>query len=181
MKIQKLLLFSFTLIFLSSCATTYHVTSDYESETIFNNYKSYAYLNHDHNFPLGANLINQQRIERAIEKELGDLGYQKSDEPELLISWFITVETVTRVDYYRDHYNRWQFFTYPSVYKYDEGTLVIDIIDKANRQVIWHGKTSDHVYEGMPNVDKKIKKAVNAIFKQYARDSKWKKREVAMN
>ena len=33
----------------------------------------------------------------------------------------------------------------------------------------------DHVYEGMPKVDKKIKRAVHAMFKQYAKDSKWKK------
>ncbi len=181
MKIQKILLFSFILILFSNCATTYHITSDYESETVFNNFKSYNYLNHDHNFPLGANLINQQRIEHAIESELGQLGYQKKDNPDLLVSWFITVKSVTRVDYYYDHYSRWRFFAYPSVYKYEEGTLVIDIIDKANNLVVWHGKTSDHVYEGMPNVDKKIKRAVNAIFKQYAKDSKWKKNGFAMN
>jgi Domain of unknown function (DUF4136) len=110
---------------------------------------------------------------------LADLGYQKKEEPDLLVSWFVTVKNVTEYDYYYNFYGRWRYPTYQTVYEYQEGTLVVDIINRASNQVVWHGKTSDRVYEGMPDVEKKINSAVNAMFKQYAKDSKWKKNDLA--
>jgi Domain of unknown function (DUF4136) len=86
---------------------------------------------------------------------------------------------VTEYDYYHDFYGRWRYPAYQTVYEYQEGTLVVDIINRTSNQVLWHGKTSDRVYEGMPDVEKKINKAINAMFKQYAKDSKWKKNDLA--
>lgn len=181
MKIQTILSITLVIFLIASCATTYQITSDYEKETVFNTFKTYNYLNHEHNFPLGANPINEQRIGRAIESELGNLGYKKSDDPDLLVSWFITVKNVKEVDYYHNWYGRWRYFPMVSVNEYQEGTLVVDLIDKKNNLVVWHGKTSDRVYEDMPDVEEKIKEAVGAMFKKYAKDTKWKKKDYALN
>ena len=51
---------------------------------------------------------------------------------------------------------RWQVLPYTMVHQYTEGTLVVDVIDRGENQVIWHGKTSDVAYEDMPDVEKKI-------------------------
>lgn len=48
-------------------------------------------------------------------------------------------------------------------------------------KVVWYGKTSDQVYEGMPNVERKINDAVNAMFKKYTKDRNRKKHRYAMN
>jgi len=168
-------------LLITSCGTTYHVTSDYQKGNDFQSYKSFNYLHHNHNFPLGANPINQQRIEAAIEREFKNLGQVKSDEPDLLVSWFIIIENVKDYHYYEQYYNRWLSIYLREPYEYTKGTLVIDIIDKEKDEVIWHGKTSDQVYEGMPNVEKKIKKAIRAMFKQYKEDAKKKTQDYALN
>jgi len=170
MNILKAFSLLFTIISISSCATIYHVTSDFEKNVDFADFKSYNILNHDHGFPQGANPINKQRIERAIHQEIGQY-LDKTEEPDLEVSWFVKVETVTDVDVYRSYYARWQVLPYMMVHQYTEGTLVIDVIDRSNNQVIWHGKTSDAVYKDMPKVEKKINRAVQAMVRQFAKDS----------
>ncbi len=181
MKITNSVLLILMTLFLSACGTTYYVTSDYAEGNNFQSYQSYNYMHHDHNFPLGANSINKQRIEAAIAREFNALGQVESETPDLLVSWFIIVEQVEDFHYYQQYYSRWLSLYIKEPYEYTKGTLVIDIIDKEQNKVVWHGKTSEQVYEGMPNVDKKIKRAVRAIFKQYAKDAKLGGLDYAMN
>ena len=157
---------------LASCNDSYRIASDYEKGVDFSSFKTYRILDHKHGFPIGANPINKQRINRAVENELKTLGYEKSDKPDLLVAWFVTVRNVKSVDVYRDYYRGWRYIQYADVYEYKEGTLVIDIIDRTNKQVVWHGKTSGQVYEDMPDVEGKINAAVKAMIKKYAKDAK---------
>ncbi len=174
MKVSNSIIIVLILFVLSGCTTNYWVISDYEREVDFNMYKTYEVYNHANGFPKGANPINKQRIERAIKKEMIELGYEASEEPDLLVSWYVTVEDKRVMDVYRDFYHRWAYYAV-NVYEYQEGTLVIDMIDRKKNEVVWHGKTSERVYEGMPNVDKKIKKAVQSMLEKYAKDVKLNK------
>ena len=96
----------------------------------------------------------------------------KLRHPDLLVAWFVKVETVRDIDIYGDYYGRWRYFHHTNVSTYKEGSLVIDIIDRVNNQVVWHGKTSEIVYENMPNVEEKINSAVNAMFKRFVKDTR---------
>jgi len=179
MQTLKLSFLAFSLVLLSSCATTFSIVSDKESGIDFNQYKTYLVLDHDHGFPVGANPINHQRIDRAIEANMEDLGYLNQEDPDLLIAWFVKVETKRDRIIYGDYYSRWRAFHDMNVYEYEEGSLVIDIIDPKIGQVIWHGKASDRVYENMPNIDKKIKEVVRALLKRYAKDANLSAEEFA--
>lgn len=174
MKIPEIFFALLTIVLIAACSTTYVIRSDYEKDINYAAFKTYNILNHDHGFPQGANPINKQRIERAIHKEVGALGFEKSEDPDLEVSWFVKVANVkgVDVDMYREYYGQWYLHPYRRVYEYREGTLVVDIIDRANRQVVWHGKTTDRVYENMENLEEKINKAVNAMFVKFAEDAK---------
>ncbi|MFT5168287.1 MAG: hypothetical protein ACI8P3_003528 [Saprospiraceae bacterium] len=172
MKSNNIFLIAAILFLLASCNTSYRISSDYEKGVDFSSFKTYHFLDHEHGFPIGANPINKQRIERAVESELKSLGYETAEKPDLLVAWFVAVRNVRSVDIYRDYYRGWRYIQYATVYEYKEGTLVIDIIDRANKQVIWHGKTSGQVYEDMPDVEGKINEAVKAMIKKYAKDAK---------
>ena len=74
------------------------------------------------------------------------------------------------VDVYEQYYGRWGNISGVNVIEYKEGTLVVDIIDAGDKQVVWHGKTSDQVYENMRKVEEKINAAENSIFVQYEKD-----------
>ncbi len=156
----------------SACATNYYIISDYEKAVDFTNYQSFQIINAPDGFPVGANPINKQRIDRAIKRELEGLGYTATENPDLLVSWFVKVQTVKDYDWYANYYGRWAYLSYAHVNEYKKGTLVIDVIDRAENQVIWHGKTSDRVYEGMPKVEKKINAAVHSMIKQYEKDAR---------
>lgn len=171
MKFQNIAFLGLVVFLFASCATAYKVSSDYEKGVDFSPYKTFKMAEQESGFPLGANPINKQRIDRAILKEMNNLGFESSESPDLLVSWFVKVEDVRGVDYYRDYYGRWHAPRHAYVYEYQKGTLVIDLVDKAKNQVVWHGKTSRTVYEDMQDVEEKINKAVNAILQKFAKDT----------
>jgi len=171
MQTLKFLTMSFIIVLLSACGTTYSIISDREDGIDFDQYKTYLVLQHDHGFPTGANPINHQRIDRAIDANMQELGYLQEKNPDLLIAWFVKVETKKDVMTYQNYYRRWNVPTTINVYEYQEGSLVIDIIDPKIGQVVWHGKASDRVYDDMPNIDKKIKEVVKSMFRRYKKDT----------
>lgn len=179
MKPLKILILVIMGATIYSCGLVYNITSDKENDIDFGKYKTYSILNHDHGFPTGANPINHQRLDRAIEFNMQELGYEPARNADLWVAWFVKIEDKTQVDVYRNYYNRWRSFDNVNVYDYKEGSLVIDIIDREAKMVIWHGKASDRVYENMPDVDKKIKKVVKAMFKQYQKDANISKTSTA--
>jgi hypothetical protein len=58
------------------------------------------------------------------------------------------------------------------VYEYEAGTLVIDVIDRKNREVVWHGVASGRIYEDMEDVEKEINKVVRQLFERYAEETR---------
>ena len=158
------------IFFLSGCAMNYYVLSDYEKEIDFSKYQTYLILNTEDGYPVGANPINRQRIERAIDAELQAMGMQQNLHPDVVVAWNISlreVEISERTYEFNIGLNATETLIHHS---YLEATLAIDFIDVKNRQVIWHGKTRDQVYEGMPNLEEKINAAVNAILRKYKED-----------
>ena len=180
MKVQNIFLLAFLAVLLSTCSTTYRISSDYVRGTAFSSFETFQILKHKDGFPNGANPINKQRIDKAIVNEMTALGYKTSAKPDLLVSWFVKVKNVREVDVYRDYYGRWGYFRHAEIHEYQEGTLVIDLIDRVKKEVVWHGKTSGRVWEDMPKVEEKINEAVHAMFNKYAKDAKLDKR-YAMN
>lgn len=172
MKALKILLLTFFVATNYSCRTTYNITSDQENDVDFEKYKTYSILNHDHGFPRGANPINHQRIDRAVEFNMQALGYESNRNSDLWVAWFIKVEDKTQVERYHQYYSRWKTFNNFNVYAYKEGSLIIDIIDRETKMVVWHGKATSQVYDDMPDIDEKIKNVVKAMFERYQKDTK---------
>ena len=169
----------FTFIILSflfsSCATFSNVSSDYKKDVDFTSFKSYKIINPDGGFPQGVNPIRKQYIEEAIHNELNALGFALSDQADLEISWFVKINTIREVEIYRDHYSRWRYFQHIHIDEYEEGTLVIDIIDRTNQQLIWHGITTERLPENITDPQAKIKAKINEVFTQFAKDAKLEK------
>ena len=153
MKIIKLLtLTTLVLIFLSSCASV-SVSSDYDSKTDFSKYKTFAFYKKGIDKSKISD-IDKKRILRAIESELIAKGMTKSSNPDLLVSIF--AKSQKRVDVYNNH---WRPHYYGSYYwrnnysKYTEGTLLIDLIDKEGKELLWQG-----VGKGVLSTSKKVEK-----------------------
>lgn len=171
MNYRNIYLLALVMFLLNACATNYHVISDYESGIDFSSYNSFQIATQPNGFPLGANPINKQRIERAIVNEMEAIGFYPSTNPDLIINWFVKVEDVSEGLNYLNYDDRWRNPFHVYVADYKKGTLVINIADRRKKLVVWHGKTSETVYEDMPKIEEKINNAVKSILKKFANDA----------
>lgn len=148
----KIFLFAVVLGVTSSC-TSVRVIADYDTATDFTTIKTFAF------YKTGIDKaeisdLDKKRILRAIESELVQKGYQKSENPDILVSIF--TKEKERVDVYNNlgwsagwgygwgwGWNPWMWggaWNRPVVSSRTEGSLFIDFIKANNKELIWQGK-----------------------------------------
>jgi len=159
------------LLFFFGCSITSSVSSDYKKGVDFAKYQSFKIVKHPSDFPSGANPLHIPRITNAIRQEMTSIGYSLSTNPDLEVSWFVTLENKRYTNVYRDYYSRWYHPQHIEVYDYKEGTIVIDIFDSKTKMALWHGKTSRVIPEKVSNPEEEIRKVINSIFRQFAKDA----------
>jgi hypothetical protein len=165
---------------LSSC-TSVRVLSDYDQNTNFNTFKSYAFYKTGIDRAQISDL-DKKRILRAIESEMGARGFVKSENPDLLVSIF-TKES-EQVDVYNNNFGwgwgGWGWGWNPwmwgpgwgggsQVSTRTEGSLYIDLIDAKNKELVWQGKGVGNL-SNIKDVQKKearIQEFVSEILSQY--------------
>ncbi|WP_136809418.1 DUF4136 domain-containing protein [Desulfosediminicola flagellatus] len=101
-------------------------------------------------------------VRTAVEKELIMKGYSKV-EPEhanFLVSWFGRVEEKVKEQTISHFYRSYGYGALAGKMKdtvaegaiktsYDEGTLVLDILDNKDKEVVWRGVGTDTIVDGM--------------------------------
>lgn len=139
--ISALLLFSFVLI---SCNSV-KVATDYDRTVNFDEYETFAF------FKPGIDKaeisdLDKKRILRAIEDEMLEKGFTKSENPDLLVSIF--TKTQENINIYTRNYgygygwgwSPWYWGSgYNTVNSTVEGTLYIDLIDAEEKELVWQG------------------------------------------
>lgn len=179
------------LVFMSSCSSV-RVLSDYDQNTNFNGYNSYAFYKTGIDKAQISDL-DKKRILRAIETELSGRGMVKSENPDLLISIFTKEEE--RVDVYNNNFGwgwggpwgwglgwgwggPWGWGWGPGlgwgwggtgVSTSTQGSLYIDLIDTKTKELVWQGK-GEGTLSNTKNIEKKeqrIRDFVSQILEQY--------------
>ena len=188
MKALRLLPLLGAILLLASCSTV-RVASDYDQRVNFNEYKTYAFYKPGIDKAEISDL-DKKRILRAIDAEMSAKGFTKSENPAVLVSIFTKAKE--RVDVYQNNWGWGGFGGFGfggfgwggfggwgwggpwgggfgnSVSTRTEGTLYIDIIDKANKQLVWQGQGTASLVTG--NVDKRearIQEIVSEIMQVY--------------
>jgi hypothetical protein len=143
---KNYILILFSLILLTSCSSV-KVVADYDSNVDFNNYKTFAFFKPGID-KSDINDLDKKRILRAIESELLAKGFTKSANPDMLVSIFTKSREKVNVSQNNFGYgfgwgwNPWMMNgmnNNVNVSRYSEGTLFIDFIDKAKKELIWQG------------------------------------------
>lgn len=174
MKAFKPLLLVLIIAAFSSCSSV-KVASDYDQNTNFNQYKTFAF------FKPGIDKaeisdLDKKRIMRAIEAQLTAKGFTKSDNPEMLVSIFTTAQQ--RVDVYNNYgwgwgpwgpYNPyWGGYGYGnSVSRSTEGTLYIDLIDAGKKELVWQGQGTGYLAKDVSKKQDRINEIVQEIMTEY--------------
>ena len=174
MKIFKLtavmLLFAVTL---TSCNTV-RVASDYDQKVDFGQYDTYAF------FKPGIDRadisdLDKKRILRAIEEEMAEIGFTKSEDPELLVSIF--TKTNENINIYQNPmlgygygwgWSPWYWGVgHNTVNTTSEGTLYIDLIDANEKELVWQGMGTAALASKVDKKQERINKIVSEILEKY--------------
>ena len=132
----------FVMLFLLASCSSVRVMADYETTTDFKKYKTFAFYKKGID-KVDISDLDKRRILRALERELLAKGFQKSENPDLLVNIF--TKSKEKINVYNDYYGYfgwypWYYGPYgTSVNQYTEGTLFIDLIDAKKKELAWQG------------------------------------------
>lgn len=162
------------LVFLLGSCTSVRVVTDYDREANFGNYNKFAF------FKPGIDKaeisdLDKKRILRAIDNELSSKGFNKSEEPDILVSIF--TKERERVDVYNNNFgfgwgwNPWWYggFGGNTVSRSTEGSLYIDLIDAKTNELVWQGVGSARLITSgsIEKKEERIREIVYEILLRY--------------
>jgi hypothetical protein len=164
------------------------VDHDYDPSANFASLQTWAWLPHAGRSgdPRLDNALLDSRIRAAVESELAAKGYARasSGKPDFQVTYHLSVEGKLAVDtVYRDYppgsYGRVGYrrggwgYTETRVREYDEGTLLIDVLQAESGALLWRGSGVATVREeSTPEKrTKRINTAVEKILERFPPNS----------
>ena len=134
-------------IFICSGCSSINVLSDYDPTRDFSDYGTYRWakikeINSED--VLNKNSLLRKRIQVGVDKVLGEKGFKKLDEgdPDFVVLIHAGVQPRMNVYHHAPYwYHPWwgPYGGYTSVSYYEQGTLVIDIVDNSEKELSWRG------------------------------------------
>ncbi len=157
---------------------TIGVTIDYEPSTSFSNLETWAWLEerpgHEADTRPGRALVGAP-MRRAVREELAARGYREltSGEPDFYVLHHAAVNKkldLHSVPRHYDHSAGWTMIgTETYVTEYEEGTLVLDVIEPERRDLIWRGTAEARIDRsaGPEKREERIRKAVRKMLDRF--------------
>jgi hypothetical protein len=163
-KLYQLITVLAAVILMSACASSTKIHSDYDPNVDFSKFKTYGYYS-----PMGIENPNYssllgQMFRDALDAQMLPRGYVKSDNPDLLINVSARLEDKTKVTttssptmygggyygYRGGMYDPWGGYGYGTsthVSQYTEGTVNVDMVDIAQKRMVWEGVAIGRINE----------------------------------
>ncbi|HEY1937265.1 MAG TPA: DUF4136 domain-containing protein [Candidatus Angelobacter sp.] len=174
--IWTLLLFT-CVSMLATVAAAQQVTIDYDHHANFERYHTYYWAKVQTEDPLW-----QSRITDAVDKELQAKGWQKQQSGGDVALTAVGATKNQRA--YRTFYDgfggwRWGGFgpetATTSVENTRVGTLIVDMYDAQNKQLIWRAEAQDTLSGKPEKNENKLEKTTEKMFKHFPPDTDQKK------
>lgn len=186
MKIKIFSIVVLSVLLFGGCSSL-KVTSDYDKQTDFNQYKDFYYLGWAEESDKLLNDIEKDRIENAFAAEFAKRGvvFVNQDEADAAVSLFIVVDQKTSTTAYTNHYGGYgygggygggypgwgwgggQSTTTYSEQDYLVGTIVVDVFDVASKSLVWQGVASKTISENPQKRESNIAKVAAAVMANY--------------
>lgn len=159
MNLRALCTFISIVVVTSSCSST-SVRTDYDHQSDFANYETFAWYMEaeDGKAPTtGTNQIVDGRIRRAIVANLETKGYSATPtaEADLLVTYYASLSQQVRMyssgwgygpgwgwgygPRWGYGYAYWPGWSHTTVSTFHEGTIIVDIVDRQKKQLVWRG------------------------------------------
>ncbi|HFU74259.1 MAG TPA: DUF4136 domain-containing protein [Helicobacteraceae bacterium] len=146
----KFLLSALIIAIFSGCSSI-RVSSDYDPDFKAQTLHAYAIINKNKS---GDDTLTMDRIEHAINHNLAQKGYHKveKDGADFYILYHINVESKTRIDTDYQYVGLYPYrfgggmVATTNTVNYDEGKLIIDIINPQDNKILWRSTATDRLH-----------------------------------
>ena len=178
-----------SILLLSAC-TSRQLRSDYDTRADFSQYRTYNFYEQAGPRDTEYRSFFSEYMMVAISKEMEARGYEKSDDPDLLVNFNgmlqekarVTTSTVPSMtgagwgwdsyyDYRSGFYDPWMDYGYTTetrISEYTEGTFNIDLIDARKNKLVWEVVgVSDISQKELEELEETVNKGVPAYFAEY--------------
>ncbi len=176
MKVVMLFIIICLAVFVISCSSSMKVQTDYDPTVNIAAIKTYHWLEKPREAPdnaqeaLTQNTLLDKRVKKAVNIQLIALGFQmEKDNPDVLVTYYIGLQDKVAVQRTGGGFHgRRGRFSGGTVYvdEYKEGTLIVDVLDAASKEIIWRGIAVTKLDDDLKpkEVEKKLSKAVKKMF-----------------
>jgi hypothetical protein len=130
---------------LASCSSI-NISTDYDPGRDFSSYETYRWAKGREKNPRDAfarNTLLNKRVQFAVDRSLQSKGFRKLEkgQPDFIVVVHAGVTEKMQVYQHGGWYRGWwgPYGGYTSVSHYTEGTLVVDIVDRTEKELAWRG------------------------------------------
>jgi hypothetical protein len=150
-------------LWLAACAGEPSVRSDWDRTVDFTAYQSFGFPPRQGTDPSGYTSLETQRLRAAVRRELEGRGFvEVPADPDLLVDFRTRQADRLRVVslppvwaaypydpfWYPGGFYRPWYGGYADVQAITEGVLTIDLIDPAQRRIVWEGVATGQALQG---------------------------------
>ena len=174
---KKILTLTLLIAFVAMGCSSMKVVVDYDDQIDFSNYRTFNFV------PLKKLPKKQlkkpavikdplliKKAAREISAVLTEAGFQKTESPkqaDFLVAFYATAHDKAQISppaYHIGRYGR-RWVSPGHVYYYKQGTLIIDIVDRQKKELVWRGIGSGVLDRNDPK--KNLLEAVEKILAEF--------------
>jgi hypothetical protein len=141
------------VVALAACAPQIHIASDYDPSADFARMKTYAWLQTPAHVPQDPRINSDllaSRVHSAVNDELTVRGYAESvEKPDFRVTYHVAVKDKIDVQSFPTDYGyglgRWPAGSDVRVAQYEEGMLLLDLVDGETNELIWRGSAQARI------------------------------------
>jgi hypothetical protein len=182
---RRMLLAAATLALIAGCATAPAVRVHTDPTVDFTQYRTFAFYSPLGTDRAGYQTIVSQHLKAAAQRELEARGLRLDEQaPQLLVNFNAALQQRVQVTSYPAPgfgywgwggyygyrwglYGGWPMY-YNDVYTYQEGTVNVDLVDAARKQLVWEGLVVGTVTQkNLDNLQASLDEAVRLAFARF--------------
>ena len=148
---------------LMGCATA-QVHADWDANAQFTKYDTYAWMDTPHMQAMQQGTLFDRRLRGSVEEQLTAKGLRKADAngaADLLLVYHTGAKDKIDVQQWGYFGRQWD------IRQYQQGTLVLDIVDAKSRSIVWRGTATDEISVGADPSSDKVAKTVQKMFERF--------------
>lgn len=164
-------------LLIAGCASGPRIVTNQDPGADFAQFRTFGFMD-----PLGTDsasgqTLTSQHLISAVSDELQMRGLRPSDDPELLVNFFLsTREVVTAspssnasMHWRRGRYSTWRGYSMgmstTTVTQQTQGTVAVDLVDAGRGQLVWEGAATKRVTDSRRrNLEETLSNAIRDLF-----------------